>query len=220
MSEDVNGQQETQRAKPVAIDLNMMEQEDELLSIDPNADAFAMPAPPPDGEYVMRMTINKNNSPTGFVGGKDKNDRAYISADFLLTVVKEGSDLNGRTVFDNASTMVMQSSGTCKMAGILKQALKQDVPRNIGRQELARKFQAALVGEPLIGVEIQWQARSQQADGKYKTIARGMKKFPPRVDDEGNPTGDFHAYVKDPNTQEEVQARAVPIRYFPASEVK
>ena len=98
------------------------------------------------------------------------------------------------------------------MAGVLK-ALGIAVPATITMKALAKMLENALEGEPLIGIETQWQARAQHGD-KWETVTRGMKKFPQRAD------GTYNHIIDDPETGEKVAAQATVVRYVAADKVK
>lgn len=198
--------------KPKALDLNEISLVDEEpIEIDPEADAFATPAPPPDGTHLVKLKLFRQGSgDSGFTIAKDKNDNEYIQARLEARIVAEGQKYDNAPVFDRVNTIIMQSTGTCSMAGVLR-ALKVPVPSRVSKRDLARTLATALEGEPLVKIETQWQIREEQSDGKWKTVLKGMKKFPPKKDGQGNVIPGEHEHVVDGNA-----AQATVLRYLPA----
>jgi hypothetical protein len=200
----------SENMKPV--DLNDLYLEDESLQLDPDADAFQGPPPPPDGVHLAKIMPFRKNGDSPFQVGKDKRSKPFIMAAVVNKAVAEGRPWDGANIFDRVSSVIMQNSGTCRMAGVLK-ALGITVPATTTMKGLARMLETALAGEPMICVETQWQARAQHGD-KWVTILRGMKKFPQK------PDGSYSHIVDDPETGEKVTAQAVVLRYLPADKVK
>jgi hypothetical protein len=172
-----------------AIDIDTFTPADDDLgeNFNPNADAFAGPPPPPDRVYVAKLKLNENQVEGGFEAGRTKNDETMIVAHVEARIVDEGNPFHDRPVFDRVSTLVMKSSGNSAMAGILVSALDEEVDPHIGKGELARQFKQAIVQEPLVGIKTQWRLSvedGEHPDGrkKYKTVLRGMKRFPQNED--------------------------------------
>ncbi len=189
------------------------------LNIDPNADAFAGLDPVPDGVHLVKLALFKSGEDTGLKAGKGKNDgKPFIMAKLVGTVVEEGKPYDKFKIFDQVSTMVMRT-GTCRVAGVLSK-LGIRVPASTNPRELMKALVVALEGEPVIGVETQWQASSLQADGNWKTLLRGMKRFPPRVNPETKEViaGEYVSTVEDPNTGEPAKAQAAVLRYLTVEE--
>lgn len=205
MSEEIQ-----EREKPQPIDLSQILAEDEAMEdFNPDADAFSGFPPPPDGVHVVKLRLNKNNSPSGLVAGKDRNGRGFVIADLEAEIVAEGEPQHGQRFFDSASTMVFQSTGTCKIAGILHE-LGVEVPRGVSKGELVQMFVSELEQEPLLRVESEWSARYEASPGKWKTAKRGMKKFPPKE-------GGGHSHIIE-HQGERLTARANIVRYLPLEE--
>lgn len=112
--------------------------------------------------------------------------------------------------FDNPTSIVMQSVGTSRLHMILD-AAGHKAPNNISLGELKEHTELALAQSPKVKIATQWEASAKvetqgQADasgtaiGKYYTFLKGQKKFPPVLDENGNPTGKFQTQVQDPKT--------------------
>lgn len=194
-----------------SIDLNDLQFEDDPLQLDPEADAFETPQPVPDGTHACQITLFRRNGESPFSAGKDKHGRPYIMASISGSVIAEGKPYNNTHVFDRVSTVVLSSSRTCRMAGLLR-ALGVPVPANTTARALAQMLETTLQGEPLVGIETQWQVRAQRGD-TWKTILRGMRKFPLRAD------GSHNHVIDDPDTGEKLTAQATVLRYLPVEKV-
>ncbi len=189
--------------------------DEEPLNINPEADAFASFAPPPDKTHIAKLKLATGGNSPAIQTGKDKNGRPFVMFAIEARIVAEGEPYNNAAVFDRVSTVVMQSTGTCRMAGVL-QALKVPVPRDMTAVQMAKQLAAVLEGEPLIKIETQWQAREQVDDDTWKTVVRGMKRFPQKRDKDGNTIpGEYEHVIESPKTGATLDARAVILRYLP-----
>lgn len=185
--------------------------DDQAMAINPEANAYEKLPPPPDDTYVCKLKLGSQ----GFTAGKTKNDEPYIMAAIEARIVKEGDKLNNVPLFDRVSTVVLQNVGTSAMATLLVRGLGQKVPRSVTRKELATMLDTALAAEPLVRVTTEWQARTEIDPGKWKTIARGMKRFPPRKDADGNVVAGQYVPVLSHKDYGEVDAQIAITDYLP-----
>ncbi len=189
--------------------------DEEPLNINAEADAFATFAPPPDATHVAKLKLATGGNSPAIQVGKDKNGHPFVMLSIEARIVAEGQPYNNSVCFDRASTVVMQSTGTCRMAGVL-QALRVPVPRDMTAQQMARQLAAVLEGEPLAKIETQWQAREEVESGVWKTVVRGMKRFPAKKDADGNVIpGQYEHTIESPKTGATLDAKAVILRYLP-----
>lgn len=191
--------------KPVKIDLNdptAVLPDDELV-MDPGADAFAGPAPVPDGEHIATLALGNR----GFTSGKTSQGTAYVMAHIEARVQAEGQAYDNFPVFDNVSSLVFENSGTSKMAGVFK-AAGETVPARVSLREFAQAFGKMLTGNPQVKVTTRWEAFCPDCEGKNgkqgKVVMRGQKKFP-----EGKHT------VECPDCGASLTAQAKPVKYAP-----
>jgi len=200
-----------QDAKPV--DLNQIQLDDDDLGpdFDPTADAYAAIPPPDDAVYVVRVELDKNKSPSGFLSGRSKQGTGYIMANVVATIEDEGNSFNGRKYFDSLSTFVSQATGACTMATFLEKALRVAVPPNAKKTELAKMLETELEGGALCRIESQWQARQEQDNGKWRTIKRGQARFPKNED------GTYNHILED--LPDKPVARGTIVDFLPMTEV-
>ena len=197
----------TQQAKTVNLaDLTL--QNEESVAINENADHFAKPAPPPDGKWRVKLNIKDGEWKDGTPG---KAGKPALTCSLNAKIIKPGEKWDGRMLFDNfVSTMIRPETGTSKISAIYKLLRKDNpeipaLPAQITRVELAKMFSDVLAGEPTIGVESRWHAQYDTGEkddrGKtiYKTVYRGMKKFP-KIEIDGEER--FNHVVEGPNGEE------------------
>ncbi len=182
--------EEVVKTKPVEVDLNDLSLADEEISVDADADAFAGPPPPDDGDHLVKLSLGKRK----VTMGKAKTGDNFFMVDINAKVV--AGPFENRILFDNASTMVMQNSGTCRIAGVLK-ALGEQVPSRTTKKDIARSLVDKLAGEPQSTVTSQWTAFCQsckddfeQSHGKRGKkngiMLRGQRNFPSNGSDHGH----------------------------------
>ena len=199
-----------EKAKPV--DLNDLQLADEQVDVNADADAFAGPPPPTDGDYRVKLSLGKR----GVSQGKAKDGKLFYMADVNAKVTT--GEFENRILFDNVSTMVMQNTGTSRMAGVLK-ALGDPVGGRVSILETTRKFADMLAGEPEVTVQTQWTAYCQDCKAendanksrgkKGGIVLRGEKRFPQ------NGGGHHRAQVECPNCGSLLNARAEIVAYKP-----
>ncbi len=166
--------------KPFKIDINdpTAVLPDDEINLNPEGDAFAGPAPVPDGEHIAFLTLGQR----GFQQGTTEQGVNYVMAHIEARVIAEGEKFNNFPVFDTASTLVMESSGTSRMAGVLG-ALGVKVPSRISIKELARLFAKELENKPQVRIKTKWEGFCtdcpNEKTGKLgKVVVRGQRNFP------------------------------------------
>jgi hypothetical protein len=190
------------------LDINDPSLEVENLDINPEADAFAFPPPPPDNTYRAKLKSKQvNNAP--FEPKKAKNGTLYLYTAIEARIIDPAGKQDDWPVFDNfVSTMVMENSGTSRVAGILK-ALGQPVPARTSHKDLIQRLIDVLAGEPEVQITTMWEGYCETCD---KTVVKGMKRFPKAAD------GDSHqANMACPKDGTEVRAQARIVKYQPVA---
>lgn len=193
--------EEVVKTKPVEVDINDLSLADEEISVNSDADAFAGPPPPNDGDHLVKLSLGKRK----VVMGKARNGENYFMADVNARVIT--GPYENRMMFDNASTMIMQGSGTCRAAGILK-ALRESVPMRTTKKELMKALVDRLAGEPQCTVTSQWEAYCSDCE---KTVLRSEKRFP----SDGN--GGHRHQIECSKCGSLLTAQAKIVAYKPAS---
>ena len=201
-------------------DLDLLDLEEEVF-IDTEATTYGFGPPPPDGRYVAKVEFQTEKSPTGFVSGVTRNGNKYLMAYLSLTIQQlENRAVHGRKLFDQPSTMVLESVSTCGIASLLKEGFGVAVPARVSPKHLAIMLRDCIGPGAMVGIETQWQARAETNETdpntgkrKWKTFRRGMKKFPEKYGPNGEVVGYNHC-VEYPATGEMVEAQAQVVGYF------
>lgn len=201
------------KVKAAPVDINDLQLADEQVDVNGDADAFAGPPPPDDGDHRAKLSLGKR----AVTSGKSKNGGLFYMVDVNAKII--AGAFENRILFDNASTMVMQNTGTSRMAGIMK-ALGETISGRTSIVELTRNFVAKLTGEPEVIVQSQWTAYCQDCNEENKNsngkrgkkggvVLRGQKRFPENGDKS------HRAQVECPNCGSLLNARAEIVAYKP-----
>jgi hypothetical protein len=202
MSDELN-----EAVKPVEVDINDLSLANEEVEVNSEADAFAGPPPPDDGDHRAKLKLGQRK----VTAGKTKQGLPYFMVHIEATLNEPGQRFDGAKVFDSASSMVMQSSGTCRIAGILRQGLKETVPSRIGSRDLTKMLVDRLAGEPDTIVKTQWTAYcgdcKESGKSKRGIVLRAQSRFPQ------NPDGTHRHQLECPNCGSLLTARAEIVEY-------
>lgn len=190
---------EKEKVKPQPVDINDLQLADEQVDVNAEADAFAGPPPPDDGDHVGKLSIGRDKTQQG----KDKGGRVYYMV-HVQGKIGPGPFEN-RVLFDRVSTMVMQS-GTSRMVGVLK-VLGEQIPGRVGIVDLTRQFVNKLTGEPDVTFTTQWRGYCGDCE---KNVLRGQKRFPQNAD------GTHRHQLECPKCGSLVTAQADIVAYKPA----
>lgn len=195
------------KVKPVDVDIMSADLQMEEIDINPEGDAFSSPPPAPEGIYMSQLSKGEGKS---WQQGTSKKGQKYLAiAVAAKLVLGENVKYDGALVFDNfVSTMVMDNSGTCRIAGILKAAGQPVQPGKQNAADLARQFDAFLSGDPSIKIQTKWEGYCKTCE---KTVLKSMLKFPP------NPAGGHKGEANCPKCGDTVTAKAVIEKYLPVS---
>jgi hypothetical protein len=182
------------------LDINDPRFTSEILDVNTEGDAYAFPAPPPDGKYRVKLKLQQRENAkkekvnfTPAIWGK--NQQPVLVASVEADIIDPSGKYDGVKVFDsNVSTFVQGNDKAAKVTTILARLRKPDgtvwAPANakLGLSAWMELFVKALAGEPEIGIETVWEW-SCQGCGKlakekgeaYPRAILGMHKFPPNT---------------------------------------
>jgi len=160
-----------------------------LENIDPNVDANALPPVIQPGKYLMKVKHQVEEQEKFWIGKKtgDKSKNPgvpYFSTDLWCEIVDNPvnpKEYHGRRIpANNIMTLVMQDGSTGAMAVI--QALGKGPELANGPQTASRQclmLSKLLMSEPLIGVEVDWEASwySKEKGEDLHDRKRGAKHF-------------------------------------------
>jgi len=198
-----------EKRAPQPVDLSDLSLSTEPLGDDfnPEADAFSMPPPPDDGVHRVSLGYGSARVQQGVA----KTGKMYIMFHLQMNPVDE----KGWAVFDRPSTMVFGSSGTSRVAGIIKAVTGQPA-KSRDVVSLAKELDALIQGERTVKVETQWVASCNHGEdgGKYKVFKRGQTKFP-KLGGATNGNVRYSPEIECPKCRAVVNAQAQVNKYLP-----
>lgn len=167
----------------------------EAQNYDPQADADAFVPPPERDEngnvitYTVKLRLGEN---------KFKKKEAYFKNDKqgrpmgILMVDSEIAD--STSIFDGArlgsewfNTFVNKRTSASSYTNIAR-LLGSPLPPGLGVKAQSELLENLIASEPLIGARIQWSGYCRGCE-EEKTFLEGEKKWPEKVDSDGNTVG-------------------------------
>lgn len=176
----------------------------EQVDVNVEGDAYAQPAPPPDGKYRLKLKLEgvekADKSHVDFAATSTKKESLpYYHTRISATVIDPSGKFDGIKVYPEfggyVGTLTNKDKST-KVATILARLKKPDGTKWVdAHTKLDQKgwmelFVRALAGEPEIVGELQWQASCEQCgkdakaareagkDASYPSSTNGMHRFP------------------------------------------
>lgn len=158
------------------IDINDMSLADgRREEINPDADAWAVAAPPPDGIYMVQLFPSRKAWEQGETEEEDvKERRMFVRANLDLKI-QEDKDWKDSIIFANVSTLISAGKEISTMAGLIRKFGPVKIPNQITPLETARLLARCLKQEPKLYVEGEWKAWD---NGNKEWFKQGMKTFP------------------------------------------
>jgi hypothetical protein len=177
----------------------------ETLDVNTEADAYAQPAPPPDGKYRVKLklvqqedlaTKEKKDYIVKLTSGKGGTARTpYYAASIEARIIDPTGKYDNIPVYDPWVGTFLNRDGSTKVSTILRKLVKADgspwaAPGlKLNQKDWMDLFVKALQGEPEVGIETQWEWNCQPCgeEAKEKGTAypksiQGMQKFPVDAD--------------------------------------
>jgi hypothetical protein len=184
----------------------------EELNVNPEADAYAQPAPPPDAQYRAKLKHmrpkNGQQQEVDYLPAQwgQKQPQLVFVTGLEASISDPSGKYDGLKAFDfNVSTFVGRENAT-KVSSILSK-LKQPSgqPWTTKATRGNAKFWMdllvkALAGEPEVGIETQWEwscpdcGKEAKAKGTaYPRALVGMHHFPPEQDPAKRKAGQLYS---------------------------
>lgn len=184
MSEETNNQRELKEKGIPVTDWN----DSKLVTgatvkVDPTQDAWEQSAPPPKGEYDLRLHLGKN----GFTMDKldenkpfDDNNVVY-KCELECKIVSDDPLINGFTVFGNVSTRRGRAKDISTMEGLMVKCGFTKMPNEMAPKQAAMYLDKIIKQrEPVLkGCKLDWQGWSKKTES---VIFWSMEDFPKNKD--------------------------------------
>lgn len=173
----------------------------ENIDVNTAGDAYAQPAPPPDGRYRAKLKLEgvKNDKQELVPYLPKMTKKPPIVPYFFTAISAHIIDPSGKyddiPVFDSWVGTFVNKDGSTKVSTILSKLKRPDgrpwiqQGQKMNQKDWMEMFIRALAGEPEIVVETQWEWSCQQCGEEAKAAGRaypksvvGMQKFPPQTD--------------------------------------
>jgi hypothetical protein len=212
-----NGEVAEVKEKAKQVDLNDLQLADEQVDLNPDADAFAGPPPPDDGDHLVKLSLGKGGVTTGTISKGESKGKPWYQIE-IVGKIQSPDPFEGRLTFNRAGTMVF--NGTSEVVGVLK-AIRETVSPRETVVGLLRRLNDRLVSEPTCVQKTQWTAYCADCLEEFKStngqrgkkngiVLRGQNRFPQE-------NGGKHRHqIECPNCGTLVSARADVVAYRPA----
>lgn len=142
------------------------------IEIDPNADAWGVACPPPDGVYKLALFEAR----VPYQMGENDDKEIYYTANLECKIISDNPELKDRTIFGKVSTYVAQGKEVSTIVGMIKKIGPTiAVPTKITPKQQLQLFKRILAKNPTLYCEGEWAAWDMK---KSEWIKRGMKNFP------------------------------------------
>lgn len=182
---------DTQVGSADQIDLNDPALLSESLDVNPDADAYASPPPPPDGVYRVKLkqidVKDGNGNAVRFRAAKaPKDGQVYVNTAIEARIIDaQTGKYDNIPLYDYWVGTYRNRDGSTKLTTILNK-LGVAIPRGASHKSLMDLFLQTLAGEPEIEVETAWEASCQTCSTDYKAgklttkprEIKGMARFP------------------------------------------
>jgi len=196
------------------IDINDPRLQAEMVEANPDADFFELPPPPPDDrDYLVKVVLGekgliaKRQSRKGDATGRPTGPY-YLNAALECVILDQDQPWDQAKLFENATSIIMQSSGTSLLHAILRALGYPALGRMplTGPGSLAEHAISVFTSDATCMVSGNWEARTQLPDKtgdlEWVTVKKKMKNFP--LIDPANPQAGHYPYVEviDPTTRQ------------------
>jgi hypothetical protein len=169
----------------------------EALDINTEGDAYAQPAPPPDGRYRAKLKLsqpeNAQKQRVDYVPSRSNKPpvQSYFKTGIEASIIDPSGKYDGIKVYDRWVGTFVGRDGASKVTTILGVLRKPDGSawlekgRKYTHKELMDTLVRALAGEPEVEIETQWEwscegcgKEAKDAGKPYPRSITGMAKFP------------------------------------------
>ena len=180
--------------KPYVSMLDLQADTEEIMGLNPEADANALVPPVPAGVYFAKFSFTGEDPEKRWLTGVwGKNEQKVIYTSITSELYNtNGGVYDGRQVRDRmVSSMIRQQTGTCRIQGLVQAITGSFPPACKSRLQMVQLVNDLMAAQPTGEVEIDWEASEnlteEQRDmlkqqGKRAFRLQGMKNFPKDAD--------------------------------------
>lgn len=196
----------------------------EVLTVNPEGDAYAIPPPLPDGKWrakAKQVDIKDDKGQmqrsAAFSRAKMNGGNPFLATNVEFTVLDSSGKFDGTKLTEYwVKTLVEQRSGTSQIASLLAKLGK---PLASGTQgDYMKKFLEVLAGEPELVIETAWEASCQSCqEAAKKTGAKAPKPFLVGMHRFPQTKAGPDPIVQCPNCKSQVRAQPRIANFFPLS---
>jgi hypothetical protein len=215
----------------------------ESLDANLEADAYAQPAPPPDGKYRAKLKLEgvaqegvQERKPYGT--GANRQKVPYFKTGLSCSIIDPSGKYDGIVcypAFGGGANTDRRRDGSTQVTTILTRLKKPDgtpwaaAGMKMSQLEWIQLLVKALGTEPEIGIETAWEASCMacatelKPSGKYALRTTGMHHFPQETDGAKRKAGQqFQPEIKCAANPGHgyARARAIVIKFLHLSELK
>ncbi len=171
-----NERQTSARSEP--FDIEAFDYPDEVVEVDPKADAFAPYRPVPDGRYLAQVKLNTCRDTPPVQKKKSKRGNSYTQVSIVAKILRPIDhgigleDVHGRFVFDELRTLTRRGRNSSVVDFILALGT---TPKEIFAGKPTEIALRHLNKERELLITTEWQAWSKV---QKKVVRYGMKNFP------------------------------------------
>jgi hypothetical protein len=183
----------------------------EELNANPDADAYAQPAPPPDGKYRVKLKLarkkvgNEEVDYTAALWGKSPGQAVFVTG-IEAGIIDPNGKYEGRKEFNFKMSKLVGLDNGKQLTTVLRKCRNcGGTPWVVPHTRLSPKgwmelLVKALAGEPEAGIESQWEyscadcGKAAKAKGEaYPRSVTGMHKFPEERDKAKRSAGQLYS---------------------------
>jgi len=194
---------------------------DKVVSVNPDADAYAAEAPVDEGEYMIMLKGPKDKTKLSEVK-KDKNGNVYISFAVHGVIVDPGGPEHERAVFPHIfvtpTTRLQERSQTTTAISLLKRLGMRIESDQISHNQQKELMEQAIVAQASCRARVKWRltkkTKNASGEDEYQDVYIGKSAFP---DDPNHPGKKLWQIPSDPldPKSEKIAARAEIAEFLP-----
>ncbi len=199
------------------VDINDLSLAQEVCEVDGQVSSkdFFQPPIPDDGTYDAVLHLGDRGAVIGRQKDKatgQKTGGGFVNVHVQAKILNDQGQ-ESMSCFDNLTTVLM--GGMSRLHAVMDLA-GSPLPNRATFEEIRDAAVQWLAQNPRVKITTQWLAeinRGTKDKADYATLAKGQRRFPPVIGDDGQPTGKYEREVTDPKTGDLVSAQVKVTKY-------